>query len=156
MAVQNWTPGAVSSPTPIFNAGANLNSMATGAAVMDIADIVNTIGDVYASLGLSISCVAAVSPAQLNIYLYRLNLDGTTYGDGQLVGGTQKPTITPSPSLYRGAIVGVVGATTIVGTLDFIPLTLGTFRFVVQSQVGAAINPTGNSAWYTTSNLKVV
>lgn len=155
MAVQNWTPGVASSPIAIFNSGAYLNSLATGAAIMDGADIVNTTGDCYASLGLSIACAAAVAPAQLNIFVYRLNLDGSTYGDGQLVGGTQKATTTPSPSLFRGSIVGVVGATAIVGTLDFIPIPLGNFRFVIQSQVGAAINASGNSVWYTSYNLKV-
>jgi hypothetical protein len=156
MAIQKWNQP--STPIPIFSNGANLNSLATGASVMDgTGDITNASAlDVYASFGVALSCVAAVAPNQINIFLYRLNFDNTTYGDGQFTPATQKPTTTPSPSTYKGSLTTIVGATILVGILDFIQIPPGTFRWVIQSQIGAAVNPTGNSAWYQVYDLKVV
>jgi hypothetical protein len=160
MAIEHWVSGNTASgltwTTCMLNAGASLlNSMANGAAVMDSTDVTNGTGlDIYADFSIQMGPVTTVAPAQMAVFIYPLNGDGATYGDGQI--NTTSAAHTPAPQLYVGNIqFPVAAALSGVGMIERIVLPPGTFRWVVQCQLGATANAAGANAQFRTYNRAV-
>jgi hypothetical protein len=156
MAIEKYTPGATAGWVAcMLNSGTSvLNSMTNNSSVLDGADVAQlTNQDVFADFSVSLASVVAAAPAQLNIFQYILNADGTTYGDGQLT--TSFAAKTPAPQLYVGSIIFPVGTGVLVGTLLRIPLPEGNFRWAVQSQAGVTLGSSLNTASYRTFNRVV-
>lgn len=162
MATEKWIAGSGVGLTwtQIFNSGASLNSMAALSSVMDNADITNgTALDIYADLSIQLGSAAFAAPNKIDVFLYPLNGDGSTYGDGQVIttaGGSAK---TPQPQYYVGSIVIPAATQAAEGMLQRIVMPPGTFRFVLQHNAaasgGAALASSGNAVQYRTYNRSV-
>ena len=136
--------------------GAELNSLANGNAVLSSVTVANaTPLDMLADLSISLGSVT--TPAGLpyiGVYLYPLNQDGTTYGDGRFASSTNA---LPPTAYYAGTIPVVPSvAAVIVGTLRSIPLLAGSFRFLLYNAAGVALAASANTASYRTFNRQVV
>lgn len=159
MATERWIGGSGVgfTWTNIFGtSGVNLNSMPTGSAVLDsTGDITNQSAlDIFADFSFSFGSITTIAPAYFNLYTYYLNQDSSTYGDGQFTAGTQAAK-TPSPSLQVGTFECPVGTGALVGMISGIIIRPGTFRFALQSVLGATMAASGNTAKYRTYNRQV-
>jgi hypothetical protein len=158
VATEKWIAGSGQglSYGTAFN-GSDLNSMANGSAVLSsVADIANgTPLDIFAGISISLGSIAVAAPSFLGIYVYPLNQDGTTYGDGYFSSGTQTAKV-PSATYWVGnIIVGTTGTSVVTGTLDRIILPPRSFRFLAYNQLGVAIAGSSNTAKYETYNRSV-
>lgn len=160
MATEKWVAGATNGWVSIFGAsGANLNSMPNNSSVLDsTGDITNGAAlDIYADLSVQLGSAAFASPAQVNVYIYPLNGDGSTYGDNQFPSPGTQAAKTPAPQLYVGAVVFPAATAAAYGALERIILPPGTFRFVIQAQIGTSVTlaSSGNAVQYRTYNRSV-
>lgn len=157
MSVEKWIAGA-GQPTygAAFNA-ADLNSLAGGNSVLSgITPIANQTNlDIFADLSIALASITTAAPATLSVYLFPLNQDGTTYGDGQFTPGTPSAAV-PSPTYWVGDVLVPVGTQPVVGTLSRVIMPKQQFLWLVQNNLGAAIASSGNSAKYTTYNRSII
>jgi hypothetical protein len=157
MATEKWVAGSGAGLTwtTAVNA-ADVNSLANGSSVLSsVADIANgTALDMFADISIALGSVTAAAPNFIGVYIYPLNEDGTTYGDGQLASGTGAAKI-PSATAWVGNISFPTGAAAIVGTLSRIALPPGSFRFVLYNQAGVTLASSGNTVKYRTYNRSV-
>lgn len=138
-----------------------LNSLASGSAVYGGTTIANgTNVDLFAEF--SFTSGGSITPTGapfLALYLYPLNGDGTTYGDGRFAAATAAQ---PPSNYYRGFCGLVASAGTAVGTFAipgtsnfFIPLPRGTFRPVLYNGSGVALSASGNILYWRSTNLTI-
>jgi hypothetical protein len=154
-----WTPGngVGYTWTTLINT-ADLATMPNGSTVLSsVADIANqTNQDMFMDISFSqaIASSTIVAGANLAFWLFYLNQDGTTYGDGQFVAGTQKaqtPSFTAAGqfSLFAGA-----AQTTLVGMITQIPIIPGSFRVAEQNNSGFTFSGT-QTVKYRTYNINL-
>lgn len=158
MATEKWITGSGAGFTwTTCFPSADLNSMVNGNSVLSsTGDITNqTALDIFADISISLGSVASVAPNFIGVYLFPLNQDGTTYGDGQFTAGTQS-TATPGSNYYKGSIVVPVGTQVLVGQLDGIILPPGTFRFLLQNNAGVTLAASANVVKYRTYNRSIL
>ena len=131
MAVQKYVDGAAAPWQTAFNA-ADLNSLANGSAILSsVADIANHgAGDLYADLSFQLGSIVAASPNYLGVFVFPLNSDGSTYGDNQLVAGTQAGKV-PSAAYWGGNLMFPLGTATVKGTVTRILLPFRSLRFAL-------------------------
>lgn len=157
MATEKWVAGSGQGLTwgTAVN-GADVNSLANGSSVLSsVADITNgTALDLFADFSVSLGSITVAAPSYLGVFLFPLNEDGTTYGDGQLASGTGAAK-TPGANYWVGNIIAPNGAAAIVGAVTRIILPPGSFRFVVQNNLGAALASSGNTLKYRTYNRSI-
>jgi hypothetical protein len=151
MAVEKWVSGS----TYQAAFGTVLDSLANGSAVASTIAIDNSsTGNIFCDLSISLTTTATASPFFLGVYLYPLNQDGTTYGDGRFSTGAGVAAVPPS-----NYSVGSIGLSTVsgaqVGSLSRIVLPLTSFKFVIYNQAGVALS-TGNTVSYRMYNRQVV
>lgn len=154
MATEKWIAGSGQGLTwgDAFST-ATLNAIASGNAILSDISISNgTALDIFADLSIALGSAAFVAPNFIGVYLYPLNKDGTTYGDGRF--GTSASG--PPPNNYSVGSIGLVAATQAQeGSLSRIILPPGTFKFVLYNQGGVALAATGNTCQYRTYNRSV-
>lgn len=160
MATEKWIGGsgvgftwtAAFSGTDLTGAIANASSL-----LSSVADITNqTSLDIFCDFSISLGSITTAAPNYLGVYLYPLNEDGTTYGDGNFVAGTIKAA-TPSATYFKGSIIVPAAAATVsVGTLTGIIMPPGSFRFCIQNNLGASTATTANTYKYRTYNRQVI
>lgn len=136
---------------------ADLASMVNGNAVLStVADIANgTALDQF--MDISVRCAIAsntiAAGANLALWLYLLLDDGSTYGDGQFVAGTQKtatPTFAPCASI---ALVAAASQTILAGYATGVLLPPGSFRLVLQNNSGFTLTSGTQTVRYRTYNI---
>jgi hypothetical protein len=110
-------------------------------------------------MDISASCVIASSTivvgANLAFWLYALNQDGSTYGDGQLVAGTPKnvtPTFAPVGVM---PLVAAASQTALLGFIQGIVIPPGSFRVAMQDNSGFNLTSGTQSVKYRTYNLNL-
>lgn len=154
MATEKWIGGSGQGLTwgDAF-ATATLNSIANGNAILSGVSITNgTALDIFADVSIALASLACVAPNYVGLYLYPLNKDGSTYGDGRFGSSAAGP---PPANYYVGSI-GLVAATQAQeGSLSRIILPPGTFSFVLYNQAGVAFAASGNTCQYRTYNRSV-
>lgn len=141
-----WSPANTSST--LFNALANGNAL-----ISDLSITNGTALDIFADVSwVAGGTATTAAPSYLGFYLYPLNQDGTTYGDGRF-GSTAAG---PPPGNYFIGSIGFAAAasTTISGVVRGIVIPPGTFSFLVYNQSGAALAST-NVFKYRTYNRSV-
>lgn len=155
-----WTTGngAGLAWTPAINS-ADMASMATANTVLSsVADIANaTALDQFMqiSFSLAISSSTIVAGANIAFWLFGLNQDGTTYGDGQFVAGTpaaKTPTFSPCfvfPLVAAAAQTALVGNSLFAGPIIIPP---GSFRLAVQNNSGFSLTSGTQTVKYQTYN----
>jgi hypothetical protein len=138
---------------------ADLNSCVNGDSVLSsVADIANGTAldmfmDVSAELTISSSTIAA--GANLALWIFELNEDGSTYGDGSLTAGTPAA-ITPGliPALIM-PLRAAASQTALYGFGQGIIIPPGSFRCVLQNNSGFTLSSSGNACKYRTYNLNL-
>lgn len=139
--------------------GTDLAALANGSSVLStVADIANqTNQDIYADLSvrMTVTSHAYLAGANLALYLFALLDDGTTYGDGSLVAGTQAAVVPPFP--YVGVIpIRAATITLLAGYVQGIIIPPGSFRFALNNGSGAALGTSANCiVKYRTYNLNL-
>ena len=154
MATEKWVGGSGQGLTwgNAFT-GSTLNSIASGNAILSDLSITNgTSLDIFADLSINLASAAFAAPNFIGVYLYPLNADGSTYGDGRFGSSAAGP---PPATYYVGSI-GLVAATQAQeGTLQRIIMPPGTFKFVLFNQGGIAFASSANTCQYRTYNRSV-
>ena len=154
MTTERWIAGTGQGLT-YGNAftGATLNSIASGNAILSDVVIANgTALDIFADVSIALASAAFVAPNYIGIYLYPLNQDGTTYGDGRFGSSAAGP----PPAGYAVGTIGIVAATQAQeGTLRGIVMPPGSFKFVLYNQGGVALASSGNVCLYRTYNRQI-
>jgi hypothetical protein len=147
-----WAGGSLAGGgafTPAFNAS-DLNSLANLSSVLGGITFDNTV----ATLGtpdqwMDISFVGQITPslstigqgAGIAFFLWCLQLDNATYGDGRLTAGTQVASTTYVPllnSIGGFPISPGTGITNIAGSVLEIPIPPRKFALTMQNQSGWA------------------
>lgn len=141
--------------TTVINSS-DMASMATANTVLSsVADIANGTNldqfmDLSASLVISSSTIAA--GANLAFWLYALNQDGSTYGDGQFTAGTaaaKTPTFSPCATM---PLVAAASQTALLGFSQGIILPPGSFRLAIQNNSGFTLTSGTQTVKYRTYN----
>jgi hypothetical protein len=142
--------------TLINSADMTAGPLATANTVLSsVADIANGSAldqfmDISVSLVISSNTIAA--GANLAFWIYALNQDGTTYGDGILVAGTGAAV---TPSFPPCAIIGLHAATSQTALLGFyqgIIIPPGSFRVAIQNNSGFTLTSGTQTVKYRTYN----
>jgi len=139
----------------------DLTSLATGSFMLSSASAITngTSLDIYADFSVVCTVGSATPPAgsYLGIYLYPLQNDGSTYGDGQATAGSGYAHL-PAPAPVGIIPLETVGATTILaGMVQGIIIPPGTFKWGLYNNSGAALSATdgNNTAKYRTYNINL-
>src|SRR3954468_12519458 len=123
MSTEKWIAGSGQGLTWGSLDTTNLNSIASGNAILSGTAITNgTPLDIFADVEVVLASLAAVAPNYVGVYLYPLNSDGTTYGDGRFGSSAAGP---PSSSYWVGNAVMVVATQAQQGTVRGIILPPG-------------------------------
>jgi hypothetical protein len=154
MAIEKWIGGSGQGLTWGAAFGTEINSLANGNAVLSSVSITNgTALDIFSDVSfVAGATVTTAAPNYLGLYLYPLNEDGSTYGDGRFGTAAAGP---PPANYYRGTIgFNAATLTTIAGVFEGIRLPPGTFKFVLYNQAGVAL-AASNTCDYRTYNRSV-
>lgn len=137
-----------------------LNSLVTGNAVIGSTAIANAT-NLDLEIEFSFTTGGSITPTGspfVGLYLYPLNGDGTTYGDGRF-GSTAAG---PPPSNYYAGFCGLpASAATQTGTFGWpglgtrILLPTGSFKPVFYNATGVTLSSSGNILYYRTTNRSV-
>ena len=140
-----------------------LNSLISGNAIIGATAVDNSTNlDLEIELSFkSGGSITTVGSPFLAVYLYPLNGDGTTYGDGRFGGSTTGP---PGQSYLWGYIGGIPAATGTVSGYYMRPdgqgprlmLPRGLWKPVFHNGLGVGLTATGNILYYKTTNLQLV
>lgn len=153
-----WTAGngqGLSSWGTLINS-ADMASMINGDTVLSsVADIANgTFLDQF--MDISVKCAIASSTiaagANLALWLYLLQEDGSSYGDGQLTAGTPAavtPTFAPIGTI---PLVAAASQTVLLGSITGILLPPQSFRFAIQNNSGFTFTSGTQAVTFKTYN----
>jgi hypothetical protein len=160
-SITGWQGGRLNSGLGWVTAinSSDLASMANGSSVLSsVADITNGASDDML-MDLSVRCVIAsstiVAGASLTFWRYDLLDDGSTYGDGQLVAGTQAAKTPVLPVLCSIGLVAAASQTALVGARVGLILPPGSFRIAMQNNSGFALTAGTQTVKYRTYNLNL-
>src|ERR1700688_983882 len=154
MATEKWIAGSLQAAFGDAFSTATLNSIVNGNAILSDIVIDNTATlDIFADVSIALGSITSVPPAFAGIYLYPLNKDAATYGDGRFGASAAGP----PPSSYMAGIIGFpVGTAAIVGTCRAIILPPSKFKFVLYNQSGATLaGGSGNTCQFKSYNRSV-
>lgn len=158
-----WTAGNGNSGAGLtWSAALNssdLTSMPNADTVLSsVADIANgTALDMFMDLSIAMAIASSTIAAGANIaaWIFALNQDGSTYGDGQFASGSQAA---KTPTFVPCAIFPLVAAaaqTTLLGFAQQIIIPPGSFRIAVQNNSGFALTAGTQTIKYRTYNINL-
>lgn len=153
MSTEKWIAGSGQGLTWGSLMSTELNSIASGNAILGGTSVSNgTALDIFADFSLVLASAAFVAPNYIGLYLYALNDDGSTYGDGRFGSSAAGP----PPSNYFVGSIGLVAATQAQsGTLLGVVIPPGTWKPVLYNQGGVALASSGNTLKYRTYNRAI-
>jgi hypothetical protein len=133
---------------------ATFDSIVNGNAIISDLQLDNSANlDVFCDVSVALGSAAIVAPNYLGIYLYPLNADGTTYGDGRFSSSAAGP---PASSYWVGNIIVPTGTAANEGTIRGIIMPPGKFKFLIYNQLGVTMAGSGgNTVKYRTYNRSV-
>lgn len=146
MSTEKWVAGSGAGFTwTDASTAASLDSVANGSSVLCTVAVANqTSLDMFCDVSLALGSAAFVAPNYVGVYIYPLNKDGSTYGDGRFGSAAAG---TP-PSNYFAATIGLVAATQAqTGTAMGIVMPPGTFKFVLFNQGGVTWAGSGGNTF---------
>lgn len=152
VTVDKWVAGAGVGLTWTSICSTEVNSIVSGNAILCTVSVANgTALDTYMDLSISLgSITSGAGSPYIGLYVYPLNQDGTTLGDGRFGSST---TAVP-PSQYFGCSIPVVASATavIVGACTGVLIPPGTFQVVLYNLAGATLAGSANVVKYRTYN----
>lgn len=132
-----------------------LNSLVSGNAVIAASALANgSTLDIFGDLSISLGSITSGAGAPyIGLYLYPLNQDGTSYGDGRF-GSTAAG---PPPSQYFVGAVPMPASTAavITGMVRGIVLPPGSWKFVLYNLAGATLASSSNTVQFRSYNRSV-
>lgn len=153
MATERWIAGSGQGLTFGTLDTATFNALVNGNALISATQIDNTTAlDMFADVELVLASLAAVAPNYVGVYLYPLNSDASTYGDGRFGTTAAGP---PPSSYWVGNIISDASTSAKQGTLRGIILPPAKFKFLLYNQMGVTFGTTNNLK-YRTYNRQVV
>lgn len=157
MATEKWIAGTTGSGLTWADcfSTATLNSIVNGNAILSDLQIDNSTNlDMFCDVSGAFGAITTVAPSYVGIYLYPLNKDGTTYGDGRFGTSAAGP---PISSYFVGSIqVPVLTTTAFEGMVRGIIMPPGKFKFVAYNQAGNTwAGSSANTLQYRTYNRSV-
>jgi hypothetical protein len=152
MATEKWIAGGQARWSSAINS-TEINSLANGNAVLLATQIDNTTNlDLFMDIAIALGSAAFASPNNIGVYLYELNQDASTYGDGRFTSSAAGP----PPSNYYCGSIGIVAATQAqTGTLTGIVIPPAKFKLVICNNGGVALASGSNSVYYCSYNRQV-
>lgn len=155
----SWTAGnGVGLTWSTLINSADIATLANGSSCLSsVADIANGTNldmfmDISYQLAIASSTIAA--GANFAFWIWALNQDGSTYGDGQFSSGTPSALIpSPPPSAVQG-IPAVAATTNMRGFLQRIEIPPGAFRVLIQNNCGFTLSGT-QTVKYRTYNINL-
>lgn len=157
MATEKWIAGSGQGLTWGAAMGAtDPNSLANGNAIISTVQIDNSTAlDIFCDISVSLGSITSGSGTPfIAMYIYPLNEDGTSYGDGRFGSSAAGP---PPAQYYVGAIPCPASTTAVVtGAIRGIILPAGKFKFLIYNSTGAALATGSNVVDYRTYNRSVV
>lgn len=138
MATEKWIAGSGQGLTWGFAfANSDVSSLANGSSIRSSIVITNgTALDIFCDISwICANTATTAAPNYLGFYIYPLNEDAATYGDG-LYGSAAAGT---PPGQYWVGNIGFVAAasTTVAGVLEKVVMPPGSFSFTVLNASGA-------------------
>ena len=156
MSTERWIAGSGQGLTwgNAYTAASTFNSIVNGNAIISDLQIDNSTAlDIFADFGFNGGSVTTVAPNYIGVYLYPLNSDGSTYGDGRFGSSAAGP---PPSTYYVGSIGLPVGTQALDGTIRGIILPPGKFKFLIYNQAGVTLAGSGgNTLLYRSYNRSV-
>ena len=156
MAVEHWVSGSGVGLTWTACFGAEINSLTSTDAVQSSIPITNgTALDIFMDISAALGSITSGSGAPyIGFYLYPLNQDASTYGDGRFASAAAGP----PPSTYFIGSVALIPSVTQAqeGSLTGITIPPGTFLLVAYNLSGANLAASSNAIKYRTYNRSVV
>jgi hypothetical protein len=154
-ATQKWVAGALTGYSTTV-CGAELNSLANGDSVL-CGTAVTTNTDLYGTASFTFGSVTTMGGSPyVQLAIYQLNQDGSTYGDGTFASAAAgSPAaqylvncIIPAPASATAAFKGECGP---------FPLPPGTFKFVLYDNLNTTGNAasSGNAVYLNTWNFQI-
>lgn len=156
MPTEKWVAGSgVGLTWTAAITAATLDSIANGNAILSGTQIDNSSAlDMFCDVSMVFGSITWAAPNYVGVFMYPLNSDGSTYGDGRFGSSAAGP---PGAQYWVGNIICPTGAAAAEGSILRIPLIPGAFKFVFYNQSGAALAGSGaNSAKYRTYNRALV
>jgi hypothetical protein len=138
---------------------ADMASMATANTVVSsVADIANQgfldmFMDISYKLAITSNTIAA--GANFAFWIYALDQDGSTYGDGQFVNGTAAALTPAFPPCATVGIPAVATTTNMSGYAQQIIIPPGSFRVAIQNNSGFTLTSGTQTVKYRTYNLNL-
>lgn len=154
MATEKWIAGSgVGLTWTTMVTASVLNSIVNGNAIISDTNIDNSsVLDIFADVSMNLgSITSGAGTPYIGLYLYPLNKDGTTYGDGRFGSSAAGP----PPSQYSIGSIPLVASVTQAqeGIVRGIALPPGQFKFLFYNLSGATLaGAGGNTAQYRTYN----
>lgn len=157
MATEKWIAGAGVGLTWTTIMSTDLNSLASGSALLQAAAIDNDSDlNLFADFSLELASAAFVAPNFVGLFLYPLNGDGSSYGDGRF-GSAAAMTSANAPAPYwRGNFPLVAATQAQDATLTGILLPPGKCKMVLWNQGGVNFASSGNTLKYRAYNRSIV
>lgn len=156
MAKETWIAGLLGGGLTFTAAitSTTLNSLASGSAIAsDLALNNSTTLDIFCSLGIQLGTANFTNPGFVGVYLFPINQDGTTYGDGRGGSAFSGP---PGANYWVGNIAIAGGTGLGMGTLDRIILPPRQFKFVIWNQLGVTLASAGlNNIYISTYDRSI-
>ena len=155
-----WSGGALNSGLGFVAAfgASDMNSLASLSSVMSTVIFDNTTGlDQFLDLSFLGSFTAAsnavLTGSGMSFLMACVQQDGTTYGDGRLVAGTQAAVLPLNDPLggfplIAGTFTNAAGS--IAGDFGYVPLRPRKFRLIASNYTGFTLAASGNQAWIST------
>src|SRR3974390_2294972 len=97
MAIEKWIGGSVGLTwANAYTAASTFDTLANGNAVNSDLQLDNSTNlDMFCDVSIALGSVAVVAPNYVGLYLYPLNADGTSYGDGRFASSAAGPPASP-------------------------------------------------------------
>jgi hypothetical protein len=157
MATEKWIggSGAGLTWTNAFSPS-TLSAIASGNAIISDLQIDNSTAlDLFADVSINLASAAFAAPNYVGVYIYPLNSDNATFGDGRFGTSAAGP---PASSYWVGNIILVATTGAQEGTARGIIIPPGKFKWLLYNQGGVAFATTssGNTCLYRTYNRQVV
>jgi len=155
MATEKWIAGTVGlSWTNAYTAASTFNSIANGNAIISDLQLDNSSNlDVFCDFAFVGGSITTVAPNFIGVYIYPLNSDNSTYGDGRFGSSAAGP---PPANYWVGNIIFPVGTQALTGMTQRVIMPPGKFKFLIYNQAGAALAGSGaNTILYRTYDRSV-
>lgn len=153
MATEKWIAGTVSLTWATIMS-TELNSIANGNAILATTALDNSSNlDLFADFSVHLASLTPTGVPFVALFLYPLNDDGSTYGDGRFGASASG---TPPGNYYIGSVpvVATVGAQN--GTIRGVIIPPGSFKLVLWNQTGPALASSGNTVKWRTYDRSIL